>query len=165
MRSFRYVIIAVLIAADQITKLLIRSNMQVGDSIPVIDNFFSITFVTNTGGAMSSFEGNYILLVLLPIAAIVFALIYMEKHIDAHPTLLLAVVLIVGGGIGNLTDRLLFAYVTDFLDFTSIPFWNWVFNIADIAICVGCFILLLYVLVFDKPEKKTEVADGADEHI
>lgn len=168
MRKFRYGIIAVIILLDQIVKLLVRNNMQIGDSIPIIGDFFSISYVSNTGGAMSSFEGNHLLLVVLPIVAIVFAVIYMEKHREAHCSLMLAIVLITGGGIGNLIDRLVFGYVTDFLDFTSIPLWDWVFNIADIAICVGCFVLMLYVLVFDKPDepdKNTEVAGDADKQI
>lgn len=156
MRRFRYIIIAAIIAADQIVKAVIRGNMQVGDSFSVIDNFFSITYVSNTGGAMSTFEGNTLLLVCLPIAAIIFAVFYMEKHLSAHITLPASLTLIVSGGIGNLIDRIVFGYVTDFLDFTSIPLWNWVFNIADIAICVGCFLLVLYVLFFDKPANESE---------
>lgn len=156
MRRFRYLIIAAIIAADQLVKVVIRGGMQLGDSIPVIDNFFSITYVSNTGGAMSTFEGNTVLLVFLPIAAMVFAVFYMEKHLDSHITLAVSLSLIVSGGIGNLIDRIIFGYVTDFLDFTSIPFWNWVFNIADIAICVGCFILVLYVLFFDKSANESE---------
>lgn len=163
LRKYRYVIVAAIILLDQIAKVLVRNNMQIGDSIPVLGNFFSLTYVSNIGGAMSSFEGNIVLLVFLPIAAIAFAVFYMEKHAEAHWTLTAAIVLIASGGIGNLIDRLIFGYVTDFLDFTSIPFWNWVFNIADIAICVGCAVLVLYVLAFDKSEKKTEVAGDADE--
>lgn len=157
MRRFRYLIIALLIGLDQLTKLLVRDNMQIGDSIPLISDFFSLTYVSNRGGAMSSFEGNTLLLVCVPIIALIFALYYMEKHKAAHPALLAAIELVVAGGVGNLIDRLCFGYVTDFLDFTELPLWNWVFNVADIAICSGCFILILYVLFFDRSDKNSGV--------
>lgn len=161
MRRFRYAIVAVVIFADQIVKFLVRNGMKVGDSIPVIDNFFSITYVTNTGGAMSSFEGNIFLLIAIPIVAVIFAAVYIEKHHRIQNMLLLSVLLIIAGGVGNLIDRIMFGFVTDFLDFTSLPFWNWVFNIADIAICLGCFLLIIYVLFLDKSQEKSEDGNAA----
>lgn len=161
MRRFRYAIIAAVIFADQIVKFLVRSAMEVGDSIPVIGNFFSVTYVTNTGGAMSSFEGNVFLLIAIPIAAVIFAVIYIEKHRDIQNILLISILLIIAGGVGNLIDRIAFGFVTDFLDFTSLPLWNWVFNIADIAICVGCFLLIIYVLFLDKSQEKSEGKNAA----
>ena len=107
---------------------------------------------------MSLFEGNLLLLTALPIAAMAAALWYMEKHPKAHWTLLLAIEMIVSGGIGNLIDRIWKGSVTDFLDFTAIPGWEWIFNIADIAVCAGCLLLVLYIFKFDKSEDE----DGAE---
>ena len=113
MRKFRYLIIALIILADQAAKLAVRCNMQVGESIPVIKNFFSITHISNSGGALSIFEGNTLLLIAVPVLAMAAAVWYMEKHQTAHWSLILAIELIVGGGIGNLIDRVWQGYVTD----------------------------------------------------
>ena len=152
--------IAAIILADQLTKFAIRSSMQVGESIPVIKGFFSITHISNSGGALSMFEGCTVLLIGVPVFAMAAALWYMEKHPQAHPTLTLAIELIVGGGVGNLIDRVWQGYVTDFLDFTALPLWNWIFNLADIAVCLGCFLIILYIFAFDKtPEEKNGAAE------
>lgn len=132
--------------------MLVRNTMQIGESISVIGDFFKITHISNTGGAMSLFEGDLLLLTALPMAAMAAAVWYMEKHPKAHWTLLLAIEMIVSGGIGNLIDRIWKGSVTDFLDFTAIPGWEWIFNIADIAVCAGCLLLVIYIFKFDKPE-------------
>ena len=98
MRKFRYLIIALIILADQAAKLAVRCNMQVGESIPVIKNFFSITHISNSGGALSIFEGSTLLLIAVPVLAMAAAVWYMEKHQTAHWSLILAIELIVGGG-------------------------------------------------------------------
>ena len=91
MRKFRYLIIALIILADQAAKLAVRCNMQVGESIPVIKNFFSITHISNSGGALSIFEGNTLLLIAVPVLAMAAAVWYMEKHQTAHWSLILAI--------------------------------------------------------------------------
>lgn len=156
MRKFRYCIIVAIILVDQAAKLLVRNTMQIGESFSVIGDFFKITHISNTGGAMSLFEGNLLLLTALPIAAMAAAVWYMEKHPKAHWTLLLAIEMIVSGGIGNLIDRIWKGSVTDFLDFTAIPGWEWIFNIADIAVCAGCLLLVIYIFKFDKPEEAND---------
>ena len=160
MRKVRYPIIAAIILADQLTKFAVRNNMKVGESISVIEGFFSLTHISNSGGALSMFEGSTFLLIAVPVLAMAAALWYMEKHPKAHWTLTLAIEFIVGGGVGNLIDRIWQGYVTDFLDFTSLPFWNWIFNIADIAVCAGCLLIILYIFAFDKT---SEEKNGAAE--
>jgi signal peptidase II len=72
--------------------------------------------------------------------------------------LILSLVLIISGGVGNLIDRVTMGFVTDLFDFRIFP----VFNVADIAICTGCFFLVLYVLFFDGKEgEKDERKQGA----
>ncbi len=158
MRVKRCLIIVALILADQLSKIAIKANLEVGESVPVIGEFFKLSHINNYGAALSMFQNDTLLLIAIPVIAMVAAIWYMEKHSDSHWSLALAIELIVAGGIGNLIDRVTQGYVTDFLDFTAyIPFWNWIFNVADIAVCVGCFLLVLYLFFFDKPEEK---ADG-----
>ena len=86
------------------------------------------------------------MIMVVSFLALCVAVWYMERHKGEHWTLLLALELIISGGAGNLIDRAALGFVTDMFD---MHFWP-VFNIADIAICVGCGFLILYMFVFDK---------------
>ena len=144
MKKAKYAVILLIILLDQAVKAAVRSSFDPGESKDLIGSIFSLTYVRNTGAAFSMFSGMKWLLVAVPIAAIVFGIWYMEKHRDQHWTLYLSLALAIGGGISNLIDRIAFGYVTDMFDF---HFWP-VFNVADIAICVGCGLLVIYVLKY-----------------
>ncbi len=146
MKQSRYSLIAGILFVDQIVKYIVRTYMELGQSIPVVNNIFHLTYVQNTGAAFNLFEGKYNLLTLVPLVALTFGVWYMERHRDEHGLLLWSLIMIIAGGIGNLIDRIALGFVTDLFDFRVFP----VFNVADISICVGCGLLLLYVLFFDK---------------
>ena len=129
MVKFRYLLIAGIILLDQIVKFAVRELMYVGESIPVIENVFHLTYVQNKGAAFSLFSGSGFMLIVLPVIALAVAVWYMETHKDVHWTLPLSLSLIIAGGLGNLIDRLFLGYVTDMIDF---KIWSPVFNIADI---------------------------------
>ena len=150
MKKFRYLIIAAIFVFDHIVKWAVRATMFCGETIPVINNVLSLTYVQNRGAAFSLFTGKGLLLTVVPFLALCIAIWYMEMHKDKHWTLMLALELIIAGGAGNLIDRIALGYVTDMFD---LHFWP-VFNVADIAICVGCGFLILYMFVFDKPESQ-----------
>ena len=97
MKKFRYLWILGLIVFDQLIKLLIRKNMYVGETFAVIDRIFSITYVQNRGAAFSLFTGRGVFLTVVPFAALLIAIWYMERHKDAHFTLSLAMKLIIAG--------------------------------------------------------------------
>ena len=146
MKKMRYFVILGVLAADHLVKLLVRSTMYCGQTIPVIDGLFSLTYVQNRGAAFSLFAGRGTMIMVITFIALCIAVWYMERHKNEHWTLLLALELIISGGAGNLIDRAALGFVTDMFD---MHFWP-VFNIADIAICVGCGFLILYMFVFDK---------------
>ncbi len=154
MKKARYVLIVGILLVDQLVKYVVRSHMYVGESIPVIQGVFHLTYVRNTGAAFNLFEGMSMFLQIVTFFALVFAVWFMEKHLQRHWTLLLSMILIISGGAGNLLDRLFLGYVTDLFEFRLIHFP--VFNVADIAICVGCFILVLYTFLFDRPAEEKE---------
>ena len=106
MKKFRYLWIIGLIVCDQLLKLLIRRTMYVGETFSVIGSIFSITYVQNRGAAFSLFTGRGVFLTVVPFAALLVALWYMERHKDAHFSLRLALQLIIAGGFGNLIDRM-----------------------------------------------------------
>ena len=152
MKKLRYFVILGVLAADHLVKLLVRSTMYCGQTIPVIDGLFSLTYVQNRGAAFSLFAGRGTMIMVITFIALCIAVWYMERHKNEHWTLLLALELIISGGAGNLIDRAAFGFVTDMFD---MHFWP-VFNIADIAIWVGCGFLILYMFVFDKTSEAGE---------
>ena len=84
---------------------------------------------------------------------------YMERHLTDHWSLPLSLCLIIGGGIGNLIDRIFLGFVTDMIDFRFFP----VFNIADIAVCVGAGFLILYTLFFSEDDASKKTKSGSRE--
>lgn len=128
---------------DLVTKILIRSHLPLGAEISLLP-FFSITHIENTGVAFGMFQGwNGVLLGLgLIIVSVVVVLGVKSLKTDRSFALILA--LVVGGALGNLTDRVFQGKVTDFLDF-FIGNWHWpAFNVADSAICIGATLLIIY---------------------
>ncbi|MBR6529652.1 MAG: signal peptidase II [Firmicutes bacterium] len=155
MKKNRYLWVVGIILLDQIVKLVVRSTMYVGQSIPVINDIFHFTYVQNRGAAFNMLDGKSVILIAIPTIAIAVAIWYMEKHLEEHWTLFVSLVLVIAGGIGNLIDRCFMGFVTDMFDFR---FWP-VFNVADIAVCVGAGILVLYTFAFyeEKEKKDNEV--------
>jgi signal peptidase II len=145
------VVAAVILALDQLTKLLVLKKIFPGDEMVVIPGFFNLTLRANTGAAWSMFSGNNFVLAAVALVALI-ALYLARQHFSAHRLLgQFAFGLIFGGIIGNLVDRLLPARraVVDFLHFymarrgTS-EVWDFpAFNVADSAICTGVALIFL----------------------
>ena len=136
---------SVFIFIDQLLKILVR---KYNPDIVVIKNFLELIFVKNTGAGFGILQGQLVLLIFLNIVAFIFIiwlLIYTKKSFLAD----ISLALILGGAIGNLLDRVIFGFVTDFISFS---FWP-AFNIADSAVTVGVF-MMVYCLLFDRYEKK-----------
>jgi signal peptidase II len=146
MKKSDAIIMALVILLDQALKAYIRSVLPVGESRDAIGSIMSLTHVENTGAAFSILSGNAVLLLAITGVCVVIGLVYMVRHKDAHWTMHTALSLIISGGVSNMIDRALKGSVTDMFDF---HFWP-VFNIADIAVCVGCGLLIIYVLFEDK---------------
>jgi len=139
------IIIFLIFLFDQITKFFIVQNFYFGESVPVIENVFHITYITNTGTAFGLLQkyGN-ILLTFSVVAIILISILILKQKTNSltHP---LALSLILGGAFGNLFDRIFRGEIIDFLDFRIWP----IFNIADSAITVG-IIVLFYHSLFSK---------------
>ncbi len=136
-----------IVLLDQISKLFFINLVSVGESIPVIRNFFHFTLVHNTGIAFGLFKNQGIIFIAVSIIAILFFgwFLYSRRGDQEFSGIsVLALALIMGGAFGNLIDRLRFGYVIDFIDFRIWP----VFNIADSAITVGAAILIIKCVRF-----------------
>ena len=139
------------IGCDQVSKEAVRNNISVGEIINVIDNHLVLTHVENTGAFLSlggdlSKPARNILLSLLPILALGFGLFYLIRERKFNGINLWALCFIIGGGIGNIFDRIAFGSVTDFLHIDLGLFKTGIFNMADVSITTGALILLANTL-------------------
>jgi signal peptidase II len=140
---------------DQWTKSLIIQKLPLYQKIEVIQGFFNIVHVRNTGGAFGIFGGEKggfgaILFVVVSLIAIGVILFLFMRIKEEEKTLALSFSLILSGAIGNLIDRLRYGEVIDFLDFyLSSTHWP-AFNIADSAICIGIGLMALELLISGK---------------
>lgn len=125
-------IIAIAAAAlDQLTKWIVTTLMDVGQSIPIFP-FLSLTHIKNTGAGFGILQGQNAFFILVALIAIVVIVFSLRKIVEKHHTTVFAA-LILGGAVGNLIDRILIGSVTDFINFS---FWP-AFNVADSALVVG----------------------------
>ncbi|MBQ6684874.1 MAG: signal peptidase II [Firmicutes bacterium] len=135
-----------------------QTSMALNDTIPVIDGIFHITYIHNYGAAFSILEGKqgFLLIVTgIAMAAILGYMVIAQIKKKTNPMELWSLALILSGGIGNFIDRVRFGYVVDFFDFRVWP----IFNVADIAVCCGCGLLVFYVLIWEpRMAKKNQEA-------
>lgn len=140
-------LIAAIVLLDQTSKIAVRALMTEGESIKVIGSFFSLTYIRNDGAAFSSFSGQKHLLILVSAVLVAAGIAVLYRTRGKSRLLTLSLCMIVGGGIGNLIDRLLFGAVTDMLSFSI---FKPVFNVADIGVTVGAALLILYVILGER---------------
>ena len=137
--------VALVVAMDQISKLLVRANLEHGQSWPS-EGVLRLTHGTNTGSAFGLFPNQTAALVVASVIAIGFLAYFYRAHALPRPLLRFAIALQLGGALGNLIDRVRAGAVVDFIDLG----WWPVFNLADSAIVVG-IALLLSVLILGGP--------------
>ena len=147
----RILLVALLILAlDQLTKWIVIQRLpRDGEPVAVVDGFFELVHLGNTGAAWSLFSGQNFWLALFSLAALIFLWVS-RRHFGAETVLgQVALGLILGGVVGNLVDRVVHHHVVDFLQF-YIPFRFPAFNVADSGICTG--VGLMFVQSFQKPK-------------
>jgi signal peptidase II len=144
-----YSLALVILLLDQFFKQLVARSLPLGQSVPLFSDFLKLTYVRNTGAAFSLFVGfsSYLAVVVV---LVVLLVIYFHYKLPAKSLWLqLGLSCLLGGSLGNLTDRLLHSYVIDYLDITIWP----VFNFADIMINVGVFLIAFnFMRLTDKPD-------------
>jgi len=143
------------IGLDQLTKYLVVRNIPLHGTVPVWDKVFHLTYTQNTGAAFSSFEGQHWLFALVMLIFIGFILWEFPKKRMPFATLeRWLMVSILAGGLGNMIDRLRLGYVVDMIEVDFMEFA--VFNVADIFITCGCFLLIAHLIFFNKAFWKEE---------
>ena len=161
------ILLAVCIGGDQLLKWWVTSHLDVGQSAPLLPGIVRLTRLHNTGAAWSSFSGKTGLLAAVTIVLMAAVVYLVVKKIVRHPLGLTSAMLVLGGGAGNMIDRLCRGYVVDMFDleFMSYP----IFNLADIFVVIGVLLGAVYYLWFydkyDKPKKEPDHdATAATEH-
>ena len=141
----------ILVFADQITKGMVRSTMFLYESIPVITDFFHITYVTNDGMAFGlNFPFGIYVFSGVSILFTGFLFWYLWTIQDHGLIIRTGIALILAGAIGNLIDRVFLGEVVDFLDFMVGDYHWYVFNIADSCVTVGMGFVLYDSLILER---------------
>ncbi len=168
-----FAVVAFVIIFDLVTKFsVVNASIEAGMPetgsywrlATVIEGFFLITYVQNTGAAWSLGGGSdvfmtvVIVITFIAIAAFLFLLFFPDKR--KNMLFLVSLALITGGAAGNLIDRVSLGYVRDFLDFYPFGYNFPVFNVADMGLVIGVIMMIVCILVyFFRTEKNSEKAD------
>lgn len=131
---------------DQATKWFLATGLPDG-GISVIPHVLKFTYVENEGmafGLLSEHRWVFIVGSIVGLSALCY---YLFRYRPGNTWARLGLSFIIGGGFGNMIDRVLLGYVIDFIDFCAFPkLWTWVFNVADSFVCVGAAILVVYLI-------------------
>ena len=138
-KLFIYTIIFTFI--DQVSKGLINIYLNLNQSVEIIPNFLSFTYVHNTGAAFSIFEGAKCFCIIIAFIALNIIYLFFIKDKKLKNSEIVIYALLISGIIGNLIDRILFGYVIDFIDVNIFNFA--IFNLADSFIVVAVILLLI----------------------
>ncbi|MBQ4120966.1 MAG: signal peptidase II [Clostridia bacterium] len=151
-----FVVAAFVVALDLVTKFLVKGSevLMRGDVIDIIPGVFRFRYVENPGAAMGSFASSRWVFMIFSTIAIIAIAVYLVKYRKTINRLFgISMAMIMGGGIGNMYERLFNQnaagqyVVTDFFDFHLFSFWKWVFNVADVAVCVGAGLVVLCLII------------------
>ena len=150
------------IATDQWLKYWTVNTLELGESTPFLPHIMQLTRLHNYGAGWSMLSGKTALLLALTAVMLIALAVLLFKRIVRHPLGVTACVLIIGGGIGNMIDRIVLGYVVDMFDLLLFDYP--IFNLADCFVVVGAILGSIYYLwLYDKYDaKKKESADGAE---
>jgi signal peptidase II len=145
-------IIIINIGCDQVSKKIVRKNITPNETIHLLSNHVIVTNVENTGAFLSLGDSlpktiKNMLLSLLPFIAITLGLFYVLNRQNMPNIMLAGFCFVIGGGIGNVFDRMIYGSVTDFLHIDFGFFQTGIFNLADLSIMTGVLIILLQLIL------------------
>ena len=149
-------------ALDQITKSAVVGSMELGESVPFIPGVLNWTYIRNRGMAMGMLANHRWIFMVLSIVMIAAIVLYVIFAKNARRSVVCILAMILGGGIGNMIDRFAYGYVIDFIDVRFLPFWKWIFNVADCFVTVGAILLALLFIVSEIKKRKAEKAGNPE---
>ncbi len=158
---FSFAVMAGVVLADQLTKLwTVKSLVHVGASYKLIPGVLHFTYVRNRGAGMGILEDHRWVFMSVSCVAIALIFAYLILKRPEDKLFLCSLALIAGGGIGNMIDRFALGYVVDMINVELIDFY--VFNVADSAVCIGCGLMILYVVLDEIREHKKKKAEKTE---
>jgi signal peptidase II len=186
------VVSLLIVVVDQVSKLLIRGitipalgiawqGMPYGTSVPLLGDFFRLTYIENSGMAFGIDVGGKIFFSLFSLVASIAIIVYLHRVRTAPLGFRLSLAMILGGAMGNLVDRMFYGIIFGYgrlfsgrvVDFLDVDFFNidlfglhlsrfWIFNVADASVTIGVLLLLLFhrtVVEGDEPAQPSAPAD------
>ena len=166
-------VLLLVVLLDQITKMIVVKNMELGESIPLIKDVFHFTYILNEGAAFGMLaDHRWIFLILSTVSVLGISAYLILRSRKLGVLFGISLSMIAGGGIGNMIDRIwngeVFGSgaVIDFIDFCAFPqIWTWIFNVADAAVCVGAGLIFLAIIldeIKDARKRKTDAMNVAE---
>ena len=150
------IVIAAAVGIDQVLKQIVINTLEIGQSVPLIEGVFHFTYIRNFGAAFSILQNRQVFLIAVTGIVMAAAAVILFKNIKNMSRLAsFSLAAVIGGGIGNIIDRIRLGYVVDFLDFKFIDFP--VFNFADCCVVVGAFALVAAVFVSDRKDREKKL--------
>lgn len=136
------------IGCDQITKSIVRDHVQSNANIKVITDKITLTNVENSGAFLSVGDSlhsgiKFVLLLLLPLVVLLMGVYFVMTRKNLSPLLIFGICCVIGGGAGNLYDRIIYGSVTDFIHIDFVIFQTGVFNAADLSIMLGMLLIMV----------------------
>lgn len=153
-------IAAVIVLADQLIKFFVLNELKPIGTVKVIDGVFNLTYVENRGVAFGIFQDMRWVFVAVTCILLFLIIFYMFRKRPKGKLFYICAGMIIGGGVGNLIDRLVHGYVVDYL---AVSFFPPVCNFADYCITIGVFILVIYVIFFSDLLNSKEKYEEEDE--
>lgn len=148
------IIAAIVVLLDQLSKIIVLNSLKPIGNVPFIKDILEFTYVENKGAAFGILSDNRYVFMIASVLIIALLGFVIYKFHGQSKLFDVCLGLILGGGVGNMIDRIVHGYVVDFIDFCAFDFWTWVFNIADSAVVVGCFLAIICLVLEQKNGKK-----------
>lgn len=139
---------------DQVIKYLINNCLDLFSHVNIINNFFYIANVHNTGAAWNILDGNRFFLIFIAIIAILSIYLLFIKNKKLNKLDIISYGLLIGGIIGNLIDRIIYGYVIDYLEFIIFKYHYPIFNLADICIVISVILIIINSIIESRCKNK-----------
>ena len=148
-------ILLLTVVVDRVSKSLVLAHLYEGD-LALIPDVLHFTYLENRGMAFGLLADHRWVFLSLSVVGIALMTLYLILYAK-RPMSRIALPLIIGGGIGNMIDRVMWGFVVDFINFCAFPtLWSWIFNVADAAVCVGGFLFAIDLVLETVQEVKTQ---------
>ena len=146
-----FFLICFIVLIDQISKILIHAKINLYESIQIIPHLLDFTYIRNEGIAFGiNFAGSIVIFIVFPILITFYLLSLLKDKEFDKPFYQISLLLIIGGAIGNIIDRIFRGYVIDFIDFHINNVHWYVFNLADLSVTIGLLFLLYSSIIIQR---------------